>query len=334
MKRVETHLGARMNAKKCSVCRQGLPVQRRSDQRYCGVRCRVRAHRLRSAGAAVQQTPAVDPEAIAAELAVVTASAAAAALLVETLRGQLKRAEEARETQSSELTKLRGRLHKTEEARLAATHEAAVERNKVSELSHYYYEAEKSISALAREKAQQAQELTTLRSAKQRRPTLSQASKDRQKQQVKELRDSLRDRDKQLRELKRKLLLAEKTPPKQAGAHSPAEPQLRAEVANLGRQLKTAQAEVERLTRSLDKKKNSNKKLKKTLEEEQDRGLLSRLFSGGAKRRISPGKNGDSERGGRTKRVGAGTPESRALPTQPSGAQPTPKMRLPPKADT
>lgn len=36
-----------MNAKLCVACGEDLPVMRRSDRRYCGVRCRVRAYRIR-----------------------------------------------------------------------------------------------------------------------------------------------------------------------------------------------------------------------------------------------------------------------------------------------
>lgn len=334
MKRHMIVLGARMNAKKCSVCRQSLPMQRRSDRRYCDVRCRVRAYRLRAAGMAAQETSATDHDVTAAELAAVTASAAAAALLVETLRQQFQEANAARETQANELTKLRGHFQKTEAARLAAVHEAAIERSKLFALSDDYYEAEKSISDLAEEKAQLAQELTTLRAAKPRRTALSEASKQRQKRQAQELRDRVRDRDKQIRELNRKLLATERTHQKQLTAHTPTEEELRHKVGSLTRQLKTAHAEVDRLTRSLDKKKKSNKKLKKTLDEEQSRGLFSRLFSGGSKRPRSSGSDGEQDKPRRRDRLGAGNPEPRALPAEPARALPAQRKSLPPKSES
>lgn len=310
-------------------------MERRSDRRYCGVRCRVRAYRLRGGAVAAQETSAADHDVTAAELTVVTASAAAAALLAETLRQQLQEANAARETQANELRKLRGQLQKTEAARLAAVHEAAIERSELFALSDDYYEAEQSISALVQERAQLAQELTTLHAAKPRRPALSEATKQRQKQQAQKLRDRVRDRDKQLRELKRKLLATEKTHQKQLAAHTPTEEELRHKVGSLTRQLKTAHAEVERLTRSLDKKKKSNKKLKKTLEEEQNRGLFSRLFSGGSKRRSgSESSGGKSDKARRSSRISARKSEQRALPTQDVRALPAPRKNLPPKSES
>lgn len=37
-----------MSAKLCVVCGEALPLPRRADRRYCGVRCQVRAHRIRA----------------------------------------------------------------------------------------------------------------------------------------------------------------------------------------------------------------------------------------------------------------------------------------------
>jgi myosin heavy subunit len=360
MERLKIIVGVRMVAKKCTVCRHNLPVKRRSDRRYCGVRCRVRAHRLR--GAAQQASDASD-DLTAAEIAAATAGAAAAALLVETLRKQLKETEETRDQRTRELSQVRGELQKTEDARLASAQEAAIQRAKVSNLSRYYYEAENEIGRLSQEQQAMSHALTTLRaeqadralriqqldaakqsaerkvvrleSAKEQpRRALPSATKQRQQNQTQELRERIRERDKQLRELNRKLLAIEKTHQKRLTAHEPTEQELRAEVERLTRKLSAAQAEVERLSLRLDKKKKSNKKLKRTLEEEQSRGLLSRLFSGGSNRHGGSGSGGKSDKARRSHRISRGKPEPRTLPAQPVRALPAPRKCLPPKSET
>lgn len=360
MERLKIIVGVRMVAKKCTVCRHNLPVKRRSDRRYCGVRCRVRALRLR--GAAQQASDASD-DLTAAEIAAATAGAAAAALLVETLRKQLKETEETRDQRTRELSQVRGELQKTEDARLAAAQEAAIQRAKVSNLSRYYYEAENEIGRLSQEQQAMSHALTTLRAeqadralriqqldaAKQSadrkvasleraqmppRRALPSATKERQQNQTQELLERIRERDKQLRELNRKLLAIEKTHQKRLTAHEPTEQELRAEVESLTRKLSAAQAEVERLSLRLDKKKKSNKKLKRTLEEEQSRGLLSRFFSSGSNRRGGSGSGGKSDKTRRSHRISGGKPEPRTLPAQPVRALPAPRKSLPPKSET
>ena len=363
MERLKIIVGVRMVAKKCTVCRHNLPVERRSDRRYCGVRCRVRAHRLRGAGLAAQQASDASDDLTAAEIAAVTASAAAAALLVETLRKQLNNTEETLDKQASELSTIRGVLQKTEAARLAAAQDAAIERGKVSNLSRYYYEAENEIGRLSQEQQAMSHALTTLRAEqadralriqqldaakesadrkvarlerakKQPRREPPSATNQRQQNQTQELRGTIRERDKQLRELNRKLLAIEKTHQKRLTAHEPTEQELRAEVESLTRKLSAAQAEVERLSLRLDKKKKSNKKLKRTLEEEQSRGLLSRFFSGGSNRHGGSGSGGKSDKTRRSHRISRGKPEPRTLPAQPVRALPAPRKSLPPKSET
>ena len=352
-----------MNAKKCSVCRQSLPTERRSDRRYCGVRCRVRAYRLRGGAVAAQQGTDASADVTAAEIAAAAASAAAAALLVETLRKQLQDAEETRDKQVSELSTVRSELQKTEAARLAAAQEAAIQRAKVSNLSCYYSEAENEIGRLSQEQQATSHALTTLRAEqadralrieqleaakrsaenklarleqakKQPRRALPSATEQRQQNQTQELRGRIRERDRQLRELNRKLLATEKAHQKRLAAHEPTEQELRAEVESLTRRLSAAQAEAEQLSQRLDKKKKSNKKLKRTLEEEQSRGLLSRLFTGGSKRSSGAGGiGGKSDKARRSNQISGGKPEPRTLPAQPVRALPAPRKSLPPKSE-
>ncbi len=364
MERLKIIVGVRMVAKKCTVCRHNLPVERRSDRRYCGVRCRVRAHRLRGVALAAQQELDANDDLSAAAIAAATVSAAAAALLVETLRKQLKETEETRDQRTRELSQVRSELQKTEDARLAASQEAAIQRAKVSNLSRYYYEAENEIGRLSQEQQAMSHALTTLRAEqadralrieqldaarqsaerkvarlerakKQPCRALPSATEQRQQNQAQELRERIRERDKQLRELNRKLLATEKTHQKRLASHEPTEQELRAEVESLTRKLSAAQAEVERLSLRLDKKKKSNKKLKRTLEEEQSRGLLSRLFSGGSNRHGgSGGSGGKSDKTRRSNQISGGKPEPRTLPAQPVRALPAPRKSLPPKSET
>lgn len=361
MERLKIIVGARMVAKKCTVCRHNLPVERRSDRRYCGVRCRVRAYRLRGGAVAAQQGTDASADLTAAEIAAAAASAAAAALLVETLRKQLQDAEETRDKQASELSTVRSELQKTEAARLAAAQEAAIQRAKVSNLSRYYSEADNEIGRLSQEQQATSHALTTLRAEqadralrieqleaakrsvesklarleqakKQPRRALPSATEQRQQNQTQELRGRIRERDRQLRELNRKLLATEKAHQKRLAAHEPTEQELRAEVESLTRRLSAAQAEVEQLSQRLDQKKKSNKKLKRTLEEEQSRGLLSRLFSSGSNRRRGSASHGKSDKARRSNQISGGKPEPRTLPVQPVRA--APRKSLPPKSET
>lgn len=327
------------------------------------MRCRVRAYRLRGGAVAAQQGTDASADVTAAEIAAAAASAAAAALLVETLRKQLQDAEETRDKQVSELSTVRSELQKTEAARLAAAQEAAIQRAKVSNLSRYYVEAENEISRLSQEQQATSHALTTLRAEqadcalrieqleaakrsaasklarleqakKQPRRALPSATEQRQQNQTQEPRGRIRERDGQLRELNRKPLATEKAHQKRLAAHEPTEQELRAEVESLTRRLSAAQAEVERLSQRLDQKKKSNKKLKKTLEEEQSRGLFSRLFSGGSKRPRRSGSDGEPDEPRRRGRLAAGKPEPRAMPAQPARALPAPRKSLPPKSET
>jgi TolA-binding protein len=128
-------------------------------------------------------------------------------------------------------------------------------------------------------------------------------------------------------------LATEKAHQKRLAAHEPTEQELRAEVERLTRRLSSAQAEVEQLSQRLDKKKKSNKKLKRTLEEEQSRGLLSRLFSGGSNRRGGSGGSGKSDKARRSNQISGGKPEPRTLPAQPVRVLPAPRRSLPPKSE-
>lgn len=71
---------------KCVSCGTELPLNRRSDQRYCGCRCRVRAHRIRKGeGKHVRPTRKHGHTVLKAALGTV-AAASAAAVAVEVVR--------------------------------------------------------------------------------------------------------------------------------------------------------------------------------------------------------------------------------------------------------
>ncbi len=75
-----------MTVNKCVSCGSDLPSGRRSDRRYCGGRCRVRAHRIRTGeGKHVRPTRKHGHTALKAALGTI-AAATAAAVAVELVR--------------------------------------------------------------------------------------------------------------------------------------------------------------------------------------------------------------------------------------------------------
>ncbi|HAN93584.1 MAG TPA: hypothetical protein DCQ33_16095 [Nitrospira sp.] len=81
-----------METKLCVVCGEALPLLRRSDRRYCGVGCRVRAHKIRGSCAPGQRRPRQEGSHSAAAILGIVATAAT----VEALCRELEQEREQR----------------------------------------------------------------------------------------------------------------------------------------------------------------------------------------------------------------------------------------------
>lgn len=108
-----------MIAKLCGVCGADLSNRKRSDHRYCGVRCRVRAHRIRAAVGlrALRSQRRADRQTRAH-----AARMQEAAKTIEELRAQLHEEHEQRQKMESRIEKLRALLASARE-----DHERAAE---------------------------------------------------------------------------------------------------------------------------------------------------------------------------------------------------------------
>ena len=92
-----------MDTKLCVVCGEDLPLLRRSDRRYCGVGCRVRAHKIRGNCQPAQRQPIQDRNHSGAAILGITATAVA----VEAIYRDLAQEREQRQKDREELERER-----------------------------------------------------------------------------------------------------------------------------------------------------------------------------------------------------------------------------------
>lgn len=165
-----------MTVNKCVSCGSDLPLGRRSDRRYCGGRCRVRAHRIRTGeGKHVRPTRKHGHTALKTALAA-AAAATAAAVAVELVR-------------------------KSQDARLAENE------RKIAEL-----ESQLRKSQTEKEELKRAVEQVT-REKKEREERLCQTRKelDTEKETVKALRRSLESARQEGEQAEQRLLVETET---------------------------------------------------------------------------------------------------------------------------
>ena len=180
-----------MTVNKCVSCGSDLPSGRRSDRRYCGGRCRVRAHRIRT-GEGEHVRPARKHGHTALKTALAAAAAAtAAAVAVELVR-------------------------KSQDARLAENE------RKIAKL-----EAQLRKSQTEKEELKRAVEQVT-REKKEREERLCQTRKelDTEKETVKALRRSLESARQEREQVEQRLLVETETNEEVLNAHLRLEEQL------------------------------------------------------------------------------------------------------------
>lgn len=142
-----------MDTKLCAVCGADLPLLRRSDRRYCGGRCRVRAYRVRAD--ASRRRPRKAEESSATQAAVVGVAAAGASLTA--LRWQLTLEGAHRRTLEMEVKRAEATLANVRKERDAAVEEARQAREGAQAL-HLNLKHEQEQRERVQAKAEQLQE--------------------------------------------------------------------------------------------------------------------------------------------------------------------------------
>lgn len=298
-----------MDAKLCRVCSSALPFFRRSNQRYCGVRCRVRAHRIRArAGTSKSAGGTGNMEAVVATLAT-----AATAVILEQLQSELREERAQRRVQDKEIAALRSELRvgEREQARLTAGWQSALAEGR--RLNAAKDAAAGTLAKLRRQLA--------ARRSQAKRPS---ARVIRQQEQIERLREDKREQAKQLRESKRKLLSAERRITKLL-APSKNEVKLTAEVKRLTKLLDAAQAHKDKLGSKVKQLKKRNARLVEEMTVEEEQSWLDRLLGNGG-----AGQRGDKHFSSRSRAARAELSKAKPRPELP--AQPR-RKGLPPKSE-
>ena len=150
-----------MTVWKCVSCGEELPGNRRSDKHFCGVRCRVRAHRIRK-GEGKHVRPARKHGHTALKVALGTAAAAtAAAVAVELVR----KSQDARLAENErKLAELEAQLRKSRTEKEELQRAAEVLRNRVEQVTREKKEKEEQLSQSRKALDTEKETVRTLRS--------------------------------------------------------------------------------------------------------------------------------------------------------------------------
>ena len=151
-----------MTVWKCVSCGVELPVSRRSDMRYCGVRCRVRAHRIRKGeGQHVRPTKKHGHTALKVALGTVAAATAAAAAIELVRESQDARLEE----QQRKIADLEAQLQKAQSENAEVRRAQDGFRKQVEQMTREKKEVESQLCQSRVELAKEKQLVKTLRSS-------------------------------------------------------------------------------------------------------------------------------------------------------------------------
>ncbi len=234
-----------MTVNKCVSCGSDLPSGRRSDRRYCGGRCRVRAHRIRT-GEGEHVRPARKHGHTALKTALAAAAAAtAAAVAVELVR-------------------------KSQDARLAENE------RKIAEL-----QSQLRKSQTEKEELKRAVEQVT-REKKEREERLCQTRKelDTEKETVKALRRSLESARQEREQAEQRLLVETETNEEMLNAHLRLEEQLSRLLFETGEQVDDLSLRNQKLARQLAEVKDKREvQLAKIAASKSHQQLQARLES-------------------------------------------------------
>ncbi len=151
-----------MTVWKCVSCGVELPGSRRLDMRYCGVRCRVRAHRIRKGeGQHVRPTKKHGHTALKVALGTVAAATAAAAAIELVRESQDARLEE----QQRKIADLEAQLQKAQSENAEVRRAQDGLRKQVEQMTREKKEVESQLCQSRVELAKEKQLVKTLRSS-------------------------------------------------------------------------------------------------------------------------------------------------------------------------
>lgn len=151
-----------MTVWKCASCGTELPLERRIDMRYCKVRCRVQAHRIRKGeGQHVRPTKKHGHTALKVALGTVAAATAAAAAIELVRDGQDARLEE----QARKIADLEAQLQKAQAEKEESRRVQEGLRKQVEQLTREKKQVESQLCQRRDELAKEKQLVKTLRSS-------------------------------------------------------------------------------------------------------------------------------------------------------------------------
>ncbi len=151
-----------MTVWKCVSCGEELPGNRRSDKRYCGGRCRVRAHRIRKGeGEHVRPTKKHGHTALKVALGAAAAATAAAAAIELVRQSQDTRLAE----QQRKIAELQAQLRKSQTEKEALRRGQEDLRNKVEQVTREKKEKEAQLDQTRKELDAEKEKVKTLRSS-------------------------------------------------------------------------------------------------------------------------------------------------------------------------
>ena len=234
-----------MTVNKCVSCGSDLPSGRRSDRRYCGDRCRVRAHRIRTGeGKHVRPTRKHGHTALKAALGAV-AAATAAAMAVELVRiGQDARLAD----HQMEIAELEEKFRKSqvekEEQLCRLRKEQATDRESIDKLRF-------SLERALEESSQDQQRLLEVSRERDEAENLQQETETEYRSLLFDSHRQINDLREHTGNLQRKLAVAEDKQAAQLAKQSYGHVQLQSRLENAQAEIKTLKQSGRALEKSL-----------------------------------------------------------------------------------
>ena len=234
-----------MTVNKCVSCGSDLPSGRRSDRRYCGGRCRVRAHRIRTGeGKHVRPTRKHGHTALKAALGTI-AAATAAAVAVELVRNSqdARLAEHQRKIAELEEGLRKSQVEK-EEQLCRLRKEQATDRESIDKLRF-------SLERALEESSQDQQRLLEVSRERDEAENLQQETETEYRSLLFDSHRQINDLREHTGNLQRKLAVAEDKQAAQLAKQSYGHVQLQSRLENAQAEIKTLKQNVRALEKSL-----------------------------------------------------------------------------------
>ena len=234
-----------MTVNKCVSCGSDLPSGRRSDRRYCGGRCRVRAHRIRTGeGKHVRPTRKHGHTALKAALGTI-AAATAAAVAVELVRNSqdARLAEHQRKIAELEEGLRKSQVEK-EEQLCRLRKEQATDRESIDKLRF-------SLERALEESSQDQQRLLEVSRERDEAENLQQETETEYRSLLFDSHRQINDLREHTGNLQRKLAVAEDKQAAQLAKQSYGHVQLQSKLENAQAEIKTLKQSGRALEKSL-----------------------------------------------------------------------------------